>query len=150
MFSSSSNAARIINSDGSTNVFCYSCGQFIARTFHRVNRSLCVVCKKIEDGEMVPEEALRQYDESKLGKANVSLLSLSVELPANVKKFTFSSMTGEFMRAFSFKKKEKPDAPKSKATARGRRRAPLFSNLQLGSMNDIDEKLRGDDDVSGR
>jgi hypothetical protein len=79
---------------------------------------------------------------SKLGKTDVSLVELPIETPGPARKFSLRSMTGEFTRAFTFLKKPKPEATKSKAAARSKRRPPLFSDLQLGSMTELDEKLK--------
>lgn len=90
---------------------------------------------------MLTEEAIKAYELSKLGRADVSLLSLHDEAPESVKKFSLRSMTGEFTRAIGFLFKPKMNSDHSKATARVKRRPPLFSDVQLGSITEIDEEL---------
>lgn len=144
MFSGSSADRRLTNPDGSSNVFCMSCGEFISKTYERTNRATCELCRRVLNGEVLTEEAIRAYQVGKQDKANVSLLDLSDKVPAQAKKFSLRSMTGDFLKAFKF---VKPDPP-SEATvpsmkvSKTKRRGRLFENVELGTMTEIDEKLK--------
>lgn len=144
-FYSGSSRPNSISGDGSRMVFCYMCHAFIGRTFESIQRALCEMCRRVENGEPITEAAIREYELGKLGNANVSLLELTDNIPEPAKKFTLRSMTGEFMSALNFLMRKKPDAVKAKAVARSKRRPPLFSAVQLGNMQEIDEKLKNGD-----
>lgn len=94
------------------------------------------------NGEPITEQSIKEYELAKLGKANVTLLDLSVELPEEVKKFSLRTMVGEFLGAVGFLKKPKEEEPKSQKVAKQKRRGRLFENVQLGSMTEIDERLK--------
>lgn len=140
-FSSSSRSAQRINPDGSWNVFCWQCNEYIGRTFVRMQRAVCEMCRRTEAGEVLTEQAIKDYKLSKLAKVDVSMLLLPQEEKPT--KFSFRSLTGEVLSAIGIKKKEKPvDATKSKAVSKSKYRGPLFQNVDLGSMDQIDQKLK--------
>lgn len=144
MFSSSSADRRLTNPDGSSNVYCDTCSEFIAKTYERTNRATCELCRRVLSGEILTEEAIRAYQLAKQDKANVSLLDLSDKIPAEAKKFTLRSMTGEFVRAFKSIVAPKPTAATSQSmkVSNTKRRGRLFEGLEIGSMSDIDEQLK--------
>lgn len=139
MYHTSSNSARVINPDGSTNVYCYQCFRFIATTFLRVNRALCEMCRRVEAGEPVSLEAMKEYEASKLGRADVSLLRL--DEPKTGAKFTLRSMGGEILQALKQALPQKPK-PKSKEISDEKRRGRLFEQVDLGAMEKVDKQLK--------
>jgi hypothetical protein len=144
VFQSSSRDRRLSNPDGTNNVFCWSCSEFISKTYERTNRALCELCRRVLNGEVLSEEAIKAYNLGKLDRANVTLLDLTIEVPAEAKKFSFRSMTGEFIRAFKSITAPPPNevTVPSMKVSKGKRRGRLFDNVTLGSMEEIDEKLK--------
>lgn len=107
----------------------------------QTNRALCEMCRRTMNGEEITEEAVREYEAQKLGRANVSLLVLE-EPPTQAKEFSLRSMTGEFVRAFKFLLKPRPEAPVSKTVSKTKRRGRLFDTPEIGSMLQVDETLK--------
>src|SRR5678815_902279 len=101
IFTSSSRMRDLTNEDGSYNIFCYQCSEFICKTYLRMgNRALCELCRRIMNGEKLTEDAIRQYKLNKAGKVDVSLLIVPDEMPRAVgQKFSLRSLAGEFMQA---------------------------------------------------
>ena len=144
MFSGSSADRRLVNPDGSSNVFCLVCGEFISKTYERTNRATCELCRRVLDGEILTEEAIKAYQIGKQDKANVTLLDLSDQIPAQAKKFSLRSMGSGFLKAY---KAIRPDPPNestvpSMKVSKTKRRGRLFENVDLGSMTDLDEQLK--------
>jgi hypothetical protein len=144
MFSSSSRDRRLNNPDGSWNVYCMVCQEFISKTFERTNRATCELCRRVQDGEALTDEAIKAYQLGKLDRANVTLLDLSDQVPAQAKKFSLRSMTGDFLRAFKSVKAEPPteQTVPSMKVSKTKRRGRLFENVEIGSMLEVDEKLK--------
>ena len=129
IFSSSSQQNNRRNNDGSRNVMCYVCGQFICTTFLQINRALCALCERAEKGEPVPEEAIRNYQIGKLDKADVSVLVMEDPSPSVLtKRFSLRSMGSNIMKAFGIGKKKV--APiESRIIADKKKRKRLFENI---------------------
>jgi hypothetical protein len=140
LFSGSSRQRNQRNADGSQNVYCYLCNEFICVTFSNFQRALCELCRRIEEGEILTPEAVQQYKLSKGDKTDVSMLLLPVNEPT-AKKFTLRSLTGEILQAVGLKK---PEAKKLKSVevAEQKKRGRLFSQVDLGSMDTLDTELR--------
>lgn len=144
MFSSSSRPGTHVNSDGTRNVFCYSCRDFIMTTREHISSSLCAMCEMILSGKPIPEETLKQYMLSKQTKVDVSMLLLEEEDSKDFKaKFSLRSMGGGIIRALGFAK-PKTEEPASMKVARGKKRPRLFENVDLGdsSMEAVDAALK--------
>lgn len=157
-FGSSSRQGQRANNDGSTNIYCYQCQEFIGRTFLKVNRALCELCRRVENGEILTDQAIREYKLSKADKVDVSLLVLEEpDLAAfGFKKFSLRSMAGDAMSALGRfllnegpQTKEQTAALPSVKVARQKRRPRLFSNISLdeepqgiGDMKSIDKALK--------
>jgi hypothetical protein len=143
VFSSSSRQVDRVNPDGTLNVYCWMCGEFITATTLRMNRALCELCRRTEAGETIPADVLRDYKLSKGKHVNVSMLLLPEETSATRKKFSFRSMMGEVLEALGVKQPEKvPEA--SKVIARQKKRGRLFENVDIGT---VDQGLREKKDV---
>lgn len=144
MFSGSSADRRLVNPDGSSNVYCMSCGEFISKTYERTNRATCELCRRVLAGEVLTEEAIRAYQIGKQDKANVTLLDLSDKIPAQARKFSLRSLGSGFLRAYKAVKAPPPteETVPSMKTARSKRRGRLFESVTLGSMEEVDEKLK--------
>lgn len=144
MFEGSSRGRSKVNWDGSTEVYCFQCGEFIANTFQRVTSSMCEMCRRVQNGEVITEQALKEYQMQKMGKSNVSMLNLQDNIPEPAKKFTLRSMTGEFVRAFKsvIKAPQTEKTNPSIAVANSKRRGRLFDKIDFGSIENVDEKLK--------
>jgi hypothetical protein len=143
MYSSSSRMGnRGLNYDGSHDVRCFQCGENLGKTFAQIGRALCELCRRVENGEELTEEAIRDYKISKAGKQDVSMLLVPNEPKATgLKAFSLRSLGGDILTALGIKKKEEPPQ-KSTVIAKGKRRPRLFEGVQLGSMVDLDGELR--------
>lgn len=139
MFHSSSLPNRH-NADGSTNVKCYQCGQFIDKTFVRMDRALCAICQKAQDGELLTQEAVELYERSKQGKGAVSLVVVPQEVEPG--GFSLRAMVGDAFKAVGFRKKEKDKAVQSVQVAKSKQRKRMFESVDLGAMEDIDAQLK--------
>ena len=114
MFAGSSRQMNRANPDGSFNVYCYGCGEYIARTFIRAQRALCAMCVKAEAGEPMTLEAIQMYKASKAEKID-SVSALAMPEPdlksVGIKKWTLGSVAGEILNAlgnFALNKRPKP------------------------------------------
>jgi hypothetical protein len=145
MFSGSSRRQLQQNDDGSSNVFCFSCGQYISRTFERANRALCVLCQAVTDGKELTEDAIQQYKLSKgPGRFDVNILNIPdapIQLTGQHKKkrgFSLGSIMGDVLSAighFAASEGTGTEVPKSQlpsaTIARQKRRPRLFSNISI-------------------
>jgi hypothetical protein len=143
-FSSSSRQRQRINQDGTVNVYCYSCKQFIGRSAINMTRALCEICRRVEAGEKLGnEEAIRQYRLSRGSAEDVSLLILPDEPPGILaaKKFNFRSIAGEILMAVGIRK---PAAEPKQSTrlAKEKRHPRLFATVDLKSMEEVDANLK--------
>ena len=146
------------NSDGSVNVFCGNCRDFIGTSYSRVQRATCYVCQAAEEGHPLTEEAILQYRLSKGLRSTVSALNLpEPDLRAvgiKRKKFSFGNAAGLLFTAagrFMSSEKTGPQATvaantESSNIARAKRRPRLFSNVSiednkttLGTMQEVDK-----------
>lgn len=145
MFSASSRHNNRINQDGTYNVMCWSCNEFIARSPIRVERALCEICRRVENGEPLSEEAIRQYKMAKMDKIqDVSMVVLPDVQPKALKTFSLRSLGGIIAEAVGIKQSDKP-VLKSAEVAKRKRRPRLFSEGQLetlGSIEELDKKLK--------
>jgi hypothetical protein len=142
MFSSSSRNVNRLNSDGSQNVFCISCGEFISKSFiHMSSRAICALCQRVQDGQPLTAEAINAYNQGRLGVENVTLANLPVPDLKVEKKFTLRSLGGGIMQALGLAKPEEK-IPESVKLAVQKKRGRIFSNSSiLGDMQDIDKQL---------
>lgn len=60
------------------------------------------------------------------------------------KKFSFRSMAGDLLEAVGFLQKKKEEAPVSPKLVKQKRRPRLFDSVDLGSIESVDQKLKGD------
>ena len=150
IFTSSSRQRNLINQNGSFNVFCYQCGDFICETYIRMgNRAQCELCRRIANGEHITEDAIRQYKLLKAGKQDVSLLVVPDELPRAVgQKFSLRSLAGEVMNAIGLKIPKTDTASKAEKStqvAKQKRRPRIFQNVDLqsdlGNIEALDKKI---------
>ena len=137
MYSASSRGSNVVNADGSRNVHCYSCHQFIMKTYLRVDRALCAMCELVLSGKEVPENVLREYMMSKADKTDVSMLLVDDVPPKEFKaKFSLRSMGAGIMRALGVAKPPAP-TPESVTISRQKRRPRLFENVDLDEPADM-------------
>lgn len=159
MFAGSSKGFQKQNSDGSFNVFCYSCRKFICRSLVKMNASLCGVCAAAEEGKPIPPEILRDIEASKMEHANVSALALQEPdlhaLGVPKRRLKFAGITGEIISAIGkfalgrhIDPQEQQQMPSAKL-ARAKRRPRLFSEgikddpkPSIGNMQDVDSQLK--------
>lgn len=154
MFGGSSTQASRYNSDGSNNVHCSQCGEFIGRSYIRINRALCVICQAAENGMPLTEEAIRMYKLSKAERVDVTYLAIeepSLKALGVKKKWNMASVAGEFLHAvgnFAQGVKVEPATGQvpSADIAKSKRRKRLFEDVDLeqkpgpvlGSMEEVD------------
>lgn len=154
LFSTSSRRQNAPNADGSVNVYCYQCSQYIGPVFVRINRALCEMCRRVENGEPITEEMIQAYRAAKADKVDVSMLLVPQEpdmkaLTGN-KKFSLRSMGGNIVSAlgrFVMGQKATPQELgklPSVQVAKGKRRPRLFQNVDIGSMEEVDKTLSKD------
>lgn len=147
MFDASSRGGQRVNPDGSRNIYCYQCNDFICKSLpmQGISKALCELCRRILAGEPLTEEMIRAYKTDKADKVDVSLLVLEDENPKalGIQKFSLSNMAGTLLKALA--PKAAPSKPlKSVRVAQESRRKRLFSEVDLGSMEDIDKNLKKD------
>lgn len=141
MFGASSRQIQRQNRDGTNNVYCYACGDFISITMERVQRALCELCRRVENGEILTESAIRAYKLAKADRVDVSYLNLPEPSTVAVglkKKFSFASIAGEVTRALGLfalagKGTQSKDVPQSAQVAKAKRRPRLFSKDSIGT-----------------
>ena len=150
--SSTQNRRGTINSDGSWNIHCYQCGDFICVTTTSTSRALCELCRRILEGEIITPEAVAEYKLAKRNRNDCTMLVLQ-EMEKHEKKFSLSSMTGEFLSAIGFKRKE-TSVPSETSTkiSKSKKRGRIFESVDLekemappeggiGSMLEVDAEL---------
>jgi hypothetical protein len=139
-YSSSSGQNKRQNADGSINVYCTLCGEFIASTYMRIGSALCVLCQKSTNGETVDADFLRDYKLSKGNRGDVSMLLVPAEPKDTTRKFSLRSMAGDVLTALGIKK-EQPVVESQKVSI-SKRRSRLLGNVTLGGdIAEIDKKL---------
>ena len=109
----------------------------------RIHRALCALCERSERGEIVSPEAIRDYKMSKAGKVDVSYLVVPDNTPKalGIKKFSLQSLGGQILRAVGLPQGVEA-VKESVKISREKKRPRLFSNVDLGSMSEIDEALK--------
>lgn len=141
MFSGSSAPRRIGNADGTTNVYCFTCGEFICQTFMGFTSAQCEMCRRTENGEKITNEAVREYEQLKMQHSNVSLLVLPEEQKGP--RFTLGSMVSNVLTAVGFKKQtNQTQVMPSARLAKEKKRGRLFESVDLGSITDVDQQLK--------
>lgn len=133
------------NPDGSSDVYCYSCRVFISKSFDKVNRALCELCRRVESGEPITEELLRAYKFAKAHREDVSMLIVEDAPPPSLtaKKFSFRVTMGDMLAAVGLKLPAPPESP-SVRLAKEKRRPRLLGSIDLGSMDKVDSNLKAD------
>jgi hypothetical protein len=159
MFGASSRSLNRPNPDGSTNIYCSMCRDYIGVSQQRITRALCAICQASMDGKPMTEQALQDYRLSKGLKSEVSALNIpEPPITANLKKkvFSFGSVAGEVFAALGrFGAAEKTTTQKQTNTSlasvkisQEKRRPRLFSNRSiadeepkqsLGTMAQVDK-----------
>jgi hypothetical protein len=63
-----------INADGSRNIYCYICGNFISTTsaMTSINTAMCVICQADEDGIDLTPEQVRELRSARMAGSVVS------------------------------------------------------------------------------
>lgn len=144
MFGASSRPKQTQNRDGTNNVYCYQCGEFIAITYVSIQKAQCEMCRRVEAGEEITDEMVRAYKLAKGDRVDVTYLNLpepDLRAVGLKKKFSFATMAGEVMAALgnfklSGKDKQPEETPvQSAQIAKQKRRSRLFSNVKLGDKD---------------
>ena len=138
VYSGSSRNSPLYNPDGSVNVSCYVCGEFIAKTYQRATRAMCELCRRVETGEPLTDDVIRAYKMAKRDRVDVALCELPDVPPKTpIKKFTLRSMGGDILRALGVKRPVV--TTRSQEIAKEKRKGRLFEGIDLGSMEQIDK-----------
>lgn len=68
--------ARRINLDGSRNIFCNRCHEFICTlsTMENFNSALCVICQAADRDEVLPPDVIKQLRSRKIGDTYIPLI----------------------------------------------------------------------------
>jgi hypothetical protein len=144
-FSGSSRSGRITNPDGTHAVECWQCREIVGETMNPITRVLCEVCQRALDGNPLPEEAVNAYRMSKARYQNVSLLIVQAEEKIQKEtigtKFSLKSMGGDLLQAVGLKKPKAPPQ-KSKQVVEQKKREGLFASVNLGSLEELDQKIK--------
>ncbi len=144
VWGTSSRGRNRINPDGSYNVYCWSCGSYIARVFERATRAKCALCDLAERGIPITEDALRAYKLSKAEREDVTALTLpddSALVAMGIKKnFSLTDIAGDIFKAVGkFAASEKSGPPPSELQsvklAKSKRRPRLFSGVSLADQS---------------
>jgi hypothetical protein len=138
MYASSSNqGSRRVNADGTYNVYCFSCGEFVSTSVIQLGKVLCVICQAAEEGRELPEQLVREYMLSKGTRADVSgILLRETQDDPSLRPFTFRGMASDIARAVGKIVQQVKEIPKSATIARGKRRPRLFDNVQIGNIDE--------------
>lgn len=155
VFGSSSRQSVRSNNDGSHNVYCYSCGEYISTTYLLISRSLCEICRRSQNGEPMDAESIRLYRLSKASRVDIGAVVLTEEPDTSAmgiknKKFSLAntagdilSSVGRFAKSVVAPKEERKQ--KSTELARSKKRGRLFANVDLGDMLELDKELKPKD-----
>lgn len=141
LFSSASRKRH--NNDGTWNIYCYSCGRFIAITTIQIGKTQCELCRREEAGEEMTEEMVRAYNAGKLDRSEISYLDIPLE-PEPIKALgsKMRTMGAGIIQAVGLAKKPAVSGEKSKAVAQERQRGRVFDNPDaLGSLEELDNAL---------
>lgn len=135
-----SRGSRRENVDGTHNVYCTVCSEFITSTFQPIRTAICELCQRVQNGQPLTEDAILQYKMSKGIKQDVTLLVVPPPEPQikGQRKFNIHAMVGGFLQALGFRDLEdnSEQAKVSKPLANSKRRPRLFSNITLGKPED--------------
>jgi len=163
MYGSSSRNLVKQNPDGTYNVHCFSCGQFISKTMIRMGQAQCEICRRALNGEPINDDLVRQYQAGKGARGDVSLFVVpepQIEgLSEKQRKFRLAGTAEGMMAAIGkfasgFKETIAEKAKKvSVQVAKGKRRPRLFEDVDLdpnsgggalGNMQEVDKLLQKD------
>ena len=133
-----------MNVDGTYNVYCQSCNQFIATTFIRFSRAICELCRRAEAGEVVPESDYERYMLAKSGKVDIGQVVVDItqrEEQPGIKalksdKFSFRTMGGNILKSLGLTSDEERKVPMSKQTAERKKRTRLFGSVSSTEEDD--------------
>lgn len=131
-----------LNPDGTYNIYCMHCGEYISRAYIKINKVLCAICEAAYSGTELTEEFVREYRASKMLQSRaVGLLAMPEEQPVieGAKKKKLGFITGYLFGAVGrFLLGTKPvltdaeGAPveelRSREVAKAKRRPRIFSN----------------------
>ena len=131
VYSASSQGPKGLNQDGSRNVYCWKCLQFICRTNQSFSRAICEICRRSEAGELITEQLLTDYDLGKSGQTYVTNIVIREEIKQEPRKDrSLKSMGNGLLQAIGIKLKIKKPA-QSVQTSKGKRLKPLFSETEM-------------------
>jgi hypothetical protein len=110
-----------------------------------------MICQYAEEGVPMSEEAINAYRASKMGRTDVGLIVVPDEGPKVLgnftKKFSLRSLGGGILTVVGNYVLGKPPneakAQESVKLAKAKRRGRLFENVDLGSIEEVDKKLKG-------
>lgn len=160
MYGSSSRNLVKQNPDGTYNVHCLMCGQFISKTMVRMGTAMCEICRRALNDEPISEDLVQQYQAGKGARSNVSLFVVPEPkidgLTEKQRKFRLAGTAEGMLAAIGrfasgFKETVAEKAKKvSVQVAKGKRRGRLFENVDvdenssgegLGNISELDAQL---------
>lgn len=140
--SGSSSTSGGLNREGAHCVKCWQCTRTICYSVAPITRALCGLCQASADGILLSEDAIRDYVNASHGSGEISLLTLHDD-PTEAPVETQTRFASTFGRALGFlRERVQSIATPSKALAKTKRRGRLLEGLELGSMTELDARLK--------
>jgi hypothetical protein len=112
------------------------------------NKAVCALCERILSGKPLTEEAILEYEKSKVASQDISMLNLS-KYDKGASTFKLRTLGGNIMRALGLAKPPTPELESTKI-AKSKRRPRIFADAQpgqtetkpsLGSMETLNQEL---------
>lgn len=109
-------------------------------TSMQLGKVVCELCRRVENGEPLTPEAIRQYRESKMGVMGVTMINVPPPEDRGPQINPVRSMGNGFMRALGFDKTSAPT--QAEIVVQEKQRGRLFEEVDL-------EKTLGDGESLG-
>ena len=145
MYQASSTRRRDV--DGMITVRCRECGDFICRTYVRMNNvAVCALCERVLSGQPLTAEAIADYRKGKDAAESITLVDMSQYNSKPDGTFKLRTMGGNIMRALGLAKPKQPELESVKV-AKSKRKPRIFADNQpgeqgLGSITELDAELQ--------
>ena len=147
MYSASSTRQR--DTDGMITVRCRECGDFICRTYIRMNNvATCALCERVLSGQPLTAEAIAEYRKGKDVMESTTLVDMSQynNKPPDG-SFKLRTMGGNILKALGLAKAKQPELESVKV-ARSKKKPRIFADNQpgeaqgLGTIQALDAELQ--------
>ncbi len=146
IFSSFSRPTR--DRDGSWMVYCVTCKEPICRTTIQLGKVQCELCRRVENGEILTEDAIKTYRLSKQGVMGMTMMNLTPP-EQNKEADNLRGQGSGFLKAIG--RLMGRDLSEAEVVVQEKHRGRLFDQVDLenlgddttslGSMESIEEQL---------